>query len=150
VAPYPDEVFRASVSFVSPRIDPATRTLRVKGLLANPDGRLRPGLFASVDLGVSDRSGVAMIPEDAMLQRADGSVAFRLLDGNRVQRRTLTTGLFQDGYVEVIDGLQVGDLVVVRGQAALVDGAVVALRRPDGSPQDPSGQGTDLRPGTVE
>jgi membrane fusion protein (multidrug efflux system) len=150
VAPYPDEVFRASVSVVSPRIDPATRTLRVKGVLANPDGRLRPGLFARVDLGVSDRSGIAMIPEDAMLQRADGSVAFRLLDGNRVQRRVLTTGLFQDGYVEVVDGLGIGDLVVVRGHASLVDGALVALRRPDGSPEDPQVPGTSPRPGTPE
>ncbi len=150
VAPYPDEVFRASVSVISPRIDPATRTLRVKGVLANPDGRLRPGLFARVDLGVSDRSGVAMIPEDAMLQRADGAVAFRLLDGSRVQRRVLTTGLFQDGYVEVIEGLEIGDLVVVRGHASLVDGAVVALRRPDGSPEDPQVLGMNPRPGPAE
>jgi membrane fusion protein (multidrug efflux system) len=146
VAPYPEEVFRASVSVISPRIDPATRTLRVKGVLANSDGRLRPGLFARVDLGVSDRSGVAMIPEEAMLQRADGSVAFRLLDGDRVQRRVLTTGLFQDGYVEVVEGLGVGDLVVVRGHASLVDGAVVALRRPDGSPDDTQRPGTSRRP----
>jgi membrane fusion protein (multidrug efflux system) len=150
VAPYPDEVFRASVSVVSPRIDPGTRTLRVKGVLANPDGRLRPGLFARVDLGVSDRSGIAMVPEDAMLQRADGSVAFRLVGGDRVQRRVLTTGVFQDGYVEVVEGLEIGDLVVVRGHAALVDGAVVALRRPDGSPDDAPVLGMSHAPGTAE
>jgi membrane fusion protein (multidrug efflux system) len=150
VAPYPDEVFRARVSVVSPRIDPATRTLRVKGVLANPDGRLRPGLFARVDLGVSDRSGVAMIPEDAMLQRADGAVAFRLLDGNRVQRRVLTTGLFQDGYAEVVEGLEIGDLVVVRGHAALVDGAVVALRRPDGSLEEAEAPRVGSRSGSPE
>ena len=150
VAPFPDEVFRASVSFVSPRIDAATRTLRVKGVLANPDGRLRPGLFAKVDLGVSDRSDVAMIPEDAMLQRADGSVAFRLLDGNRVERRVLTTGVFQDGYAEVVEGLEIGDLVVVRGHAALVDGAVVGLRRPDGSREDPQVPGVNSRSGAPE
>jgi len=150
VAPYPDEVFRANVSVISPRIDPATRTLRVKGVLANPDGRLRPGLFARVDLGVSDREGVAMIPEDAVLQRADGSVAFRLVDGSRVQRRALTTGLFRDGYVEVVEGLEIGDLVVVRGHAALIDGAVVALRHPDGSPDDAHALGVSQRVGILE
>jgi membrane fusion protein (multidrug efflux system) len=137
VAPYPDEVFHAKVSVISPRIDAATRTLRVKGILANPDGRLRPGLFARVDLGVSDRDGVAMIPEDAVLQRADGEVAFRLVDGKRVQRLVLDTGVYQDGYVEVTRGLAIGDLVVVRGHMSLVDGAVVALRNRDGSPEDP-------------
>jgi len=150
VAPYPDQVFRANVSVISPRIDPATRTLRVKGVLTNTDGRLRPGLFARVDLGVSNRSGVAMILEDAVLQRADGSVAFRLVDGNRVQRRILTTGLYQDGYVEVVAGLEIGDLVVVRGHAGLVDGAVVALRRPDGSPEDSQVLGTNPRRGAPE
>jgi membrane fusion protein (multidrug efflux system) len=150
VAPYPDEVFRAKVSVISPRIDLATRTLRVKGLLANPDGRLRPGLFARVDLGVSDREGVAMIPEDAVLQRADGSVAFRLADGSRVQRRALTTGLYRDGYVEVVEGLEIGDLVVVRGHAALIDGAVVALRRPDGSPDDSHALGVSQQTGVSE
>jgi RND family efflux transporter MFP subunit len=150
VAPYPDEVFRASVTFISPRIDPATRTLRVKGVLVNPDGRLRPGLFARVDLGVSDRSGVPMIPEDAVLQRADGAVAFRLLEGDRVQRRVLSTGVFQDGYVEVLEGLAIGDLVVVRGHASLVDGAVVALRRADGSLDDTRRAVTSRDPGGSE
>ena len=150
VAPYPDEVFRARVSVISPRIDSATRTLRVKGVLDNQDGRLRPGLFARVDLGVSDRRGVAMIPEDAILQRADGSVAFRLVGGDRVERRVLTTGLFRDGRVEVVEGLEVGDLVVVRGHASLVDGAVVVLRRQDGSPDSPQVLGMSERPGTAE
>jgi len=150
VAPYPDEVFRAKVTVISPRIDAETRTLRVKGILPNPDGRLRPGLFARVDLGVADREGVAMIPEDAVLQRADGSVAFRLVDGNRVQRRVLSTGVYQDGYVEVTDGLGIGDLVVVRGHMSLVDGAVVALRRPDGSPGGPQVLGMGEGPGPPE
>ena len=72
VAPFPDEVFQATVTLVSPTIDPATRTLRVKATLANAEGRLRPGLFARADLGVSTRDDVLMIPEEAVLQRADG------------------------------------------------------------------------------
>ena len=57
-------------------IDPRTRTLRVKALLANADGRLRPGLFARADLGVAEREGVLMVPEEAVLQRSDGAVVF--------------------------------------------------------------------------
>jgi membrane fusion protein (multidrug efflux system) len=137
VAPYPDEVFRAKVTVVSPRVDPKTRTLRVKGIIANSNGRLRPGLFARADLGVTDREGVAMIPEEAILQRSDGSVVFRLAGADHVERRVITTGVFRDGYVEVVDGLDIGDLVVVRGQAALADGSIVALRRPDGGKEPP-------------
>ena len=57
VSPYPDEVFQAWVVVVSPTIDSRTRTLRVKAEFDNSDGRLRPGLFARVDLGISTRRG---------------------------------------------------------------------------------------------
>jgi membrane fusion protein (multidrug efflux system) len=132
VAPFPDERFRAEVTVVSPTIDPTTRTLRIKAALPNPDGRLRPGLFARVDLGVAVRENVAMIPEEAVLQRADGSVAFRIADG-RAERRTIETGVIRDGLVEVRTGLSVGDSVVVRGQNGLVDGGPVSLRDAKGA-----------------
>lgn len=132
VAPYPDAVFRAVVRFVSPTIDSQSHTLLVRAALDNRDGRLRPGLFARVDLGVSERSGVAMIAEEAVLQRADGEVVFRLGPDRRVQRLLIETGLHQDGRVEVRSGLEAGDRVVVRGHYALVNGARVEPRTPDG------------------
>lgn len=133
VAPFPDEVFTAQVSVVSPTIDPQTRTLRVKAVLPNPDGRLRPGLFARADLGISTRDDVVMIPEDAILQRADGAVAFRLGADNRVERRKLTLGVFHQGKVEVVEGIEAGDLVVVRGQDQLTDGLSVSVRDEKGA-----------------
>src|SRR4030095_5983914 len=87
VTPYPDEVFRATVHVVSPRIDPATRTLRVKARVENPERKLRPGLFARADPRVAARERVPMIPEQAVLQRSDGSVIFVVRDGNRAERR---------------------------------------------------------------
>lgn len=134
VAPFPEESFRAAVTLVSPTIDAATRTLRVKASLANSDGRLRPGLFARADLGVAVREGIAMIPEEAVLQRADGPVAFRLVDGNHVERRALELGVVRDGLVEVRSGLGVGDHVVVRGQGELMHGSVVSVRDVAGAP----------------
>ena len=94
VAPYPDEVFEAHVTVISPTIDVRTRTLRVKAALDNREGRLRPGLFARADLGVSRRTGVLMVPEEAVLQRSDGSVVFRMAGENRVQRQVVETGVF--------------------------------------------------------
>ena len=143
VAPFPDESFRATVSVVSPVIDAATRTLRVKASLPNPEGRLRPGLFARADLGVAVREGVAMIPEEAVLQRADGPVAFRLIDGDHVERRGLELGVIREGRIEVRDGLAVGDRVVVRGQSELMHGSVVSVRDATGAPvsSPPTGLG---------
>jgi membrane fusion protein (multidrug efflux system) len=134
VAPYPDEVFSATVNVVSPRIDPQTRTLRVKAALDNAGGRLRPGLFARADLGVAVREGVPMLPEDAILQRSDGQIVFVLDGESRVVRRKVTTGVFLDGQVEAVTGVLPGDRVVVRGQASLVDGARVEVRNAEGEP----------------
>jgi len=142
VAPFPDEVFAAQVNLVSPTIDPQTRTLRVKASLPNPDGKLRPGLFARADLGISTRDNVVMIPEDAVLQRAEGAIAYRLVAQNRVERRKLTLGIFQGGKVEVIEGLAAGDLVVIRGQDQLTDGITVSIRDESGA-ASPSGPMTN-------
>lgn len=133
---HPDQVFQARVSVVSPTIDTRTRTLRVKARLDNAESRLRPGLFARVDLGVATRPNVRLIPEEAILRRADGAVVFRLASGSRVERLLVETGVHRDGVVEVVRGLEPGDLVVSRGHATLVDGELVTPRHPDGSPVD--------------
>jgi membrane fusion protein (multidrug efflux system) len=142
VAPFPDETFRATVTIVSPTMDPRTRTLRVKAQLANPDGRLRPGLFARVDLGIAKRNGIPMIAEEVVLQRADGAVVFRVGAENRVERRLIEIGAHHDGMLEVVKGLAPGDLVVLRGQAGLVDGDLVSPRNVDGS--DPKSTTPDV------
>jgi membrane fusion protein (multidrug efflux system) len=137
VAPFPDERFQAKVSMISPTIDPRTRTLTVEAELPNPEGRLRPGLFARVELGVAQRAGVPMVPEEAILQRADGPVVFRLIGEDRVERRSVELGVFQDGLVEVRSGLAGGDRVVARGHSRLVDGVRVSSRDADGNPLAP-------------
>ena len=141
VTPYPEEVFHATVHVVSPRIDPATRTLRVKALVENPERKLRPGLFARADLGVAVREKVPMIPEQAVLQRSDGSVVFVVRNGNRAERRQVRLGVFRDGLAEVVEGVAVGEQVIVRGSSRLVDGSVIDLRRVDGSAVDVLGDG---------
>ena len=133
MAPFPDETFGARVTFVAPTIDAATRTLRVKAELENPEGRMRPGLFARVDLGVATRQDVPVVLEEAILQRADGAVVFRAGSDNHVERLVIETGIHDDGYVEVVRGLQAGDLVVSRGHAQLVDGERIVPRNADGT-----------------
>lgn len=137
VSPYPGEVFEGKVSVISPTIDPKTRTLRVKARLPNTDGRLRPGLFARAELGVSMRQGIVMVPEEAVLQRAAGQLVYVARDG-LAHRVIVTTGAHRDGLVEIREGLAAGDEIVVRGQAALGDGTPISRRKADGSPETSS------------
>lgn len=133
VAPFPNETFQATVDMISPRIDEATRTLRVKARLDNAQGRLRPGLFARADLGVAERVDVPMLPEEAVLQRSDGAVVFVLREDGKVERRAIRTGVIREGRIEASAGIRAGERVVVRGQAQLVDGLAVDVREADGS-----------------
>ena len=140
VAPFPDEAFRAQVSMISPRIDPRSRTRRIKARIDNRETRLLPGLFARADLGVSERAAVPMVPESALLQRADGSIVFRMSGPDQVERVVIETGTIRDGYVEVVSGLDLGDLIVARGHAPLVDGSMVDVRSVTGEPELASAQ----------
>ena len=136
VAPYPDRSFGAKVTVISPTIDPNTRTLRVKAVVDNAEGLLRPGLFARADLGLSVHEGVAVVPSSAVLQRVDGSVVFVLDGADRATRRVVQLGSFQEGRVEITKGLRAGDRVLVRGHADLLDGQQVRLYLPDAVPDD--------------
>ena len=149
VSPYPDEVFDAEVSVVSPTIDPQTRTLRVRALIQNADGRLRPGFFARANLGVAQRKGVRMVPEEAVLRRADGAVLFRVEDDSRVTRHVVETGAVRDGMVEIRSGLAEGERVVSRGHADLIDGSLIVARNPDGTPVAPRRETLPEEPGVA-
>jgi membrane fusion protein (multidrug efflux system) len=137
VAPYPGETFEGVVTIVSPTIDPRTRTLRARAQIPNPDARLRPGLFARVDLGVARREGVITVPEEAVLQRAEGAVVFRVV-GDRAERRAVKLGAVRDGVAEVREGLGPEDRVVQRGHADLPDGAAIDVR-PEGAAEAAAG-----------
>jgi RND family efflux transporter MFP subunit len=138
VAPYPEEIFSAEVTVISPTLDTKTRTLRVQARIANPDGRLRPGLFARTDLGVAKREGALLVPEEAVLQRADGEVVFVATAEGLARRVLVKTGQQRQGKVEVVAGLAAEDEIVVRGHAELVDGSPIARQGPAAEPEDHS------------
>jgi membrane fusion protein (multidrug efflux system) len=138
VAPYPDETFQGEVTVISPIVDTRTRTLRVKARIANPDGRLRPGLFARTDLGIAEREGALLVAEEAVLQRADGEVVFVATSDNTARRVVVKTGLQREGMVEIVEGLGAGDEVVVSGHAALVDGSPIARTGAPAAPDEQS------------
>jgi membrane fusion protein (multidrug efflux system) len=139
VAPYPNEKFVGAVSAVSPVIDPRTRTMRVKARIPNADRRLRPGLFARTDLGVAKRSGVVLVPAEAVLQRADGEVIFTVGADDRAKRLVVKTGVQREGRIEIVEGLPPDAQVVIAGQAGLVEGAAVERKSAVPSTAPPPG-----------
>lgn len=115
---YPNRPFSGTVYAIDPLVDVNGRALRVRARLANPDGELRPGLFARVTAEGKPRGEVVMIPEGAIVPQGTGPVVFRVTDG-KAQKVSVTLGQRRDGLVEVASGLQAGDVVVVAGQMRL-------------------------------
>ncbi len=117
--PY-DPAFRASgrVSFIEPTLDPATRRIRVRVELANPDFTLKPGMYADVSLALESAEGL-LIPEDAVLDSGARQLVFvRRADGV-FEPREVTVGPRTEGRALILSGLAEGEQVVIRANFLL-------------------------------
>jgi membrane fusion protein (multidrug efflux system) len=131
VAPYPGEGFPGKVFFVSPTLDPETRRIIAKAWVPNPDGRLRAGLFADVDMQIGQRENAILVPESAVVFDRQGTYVWKLLEANIATRVPIEVGLRKKGTVEVTLGLQPGDRVVTAGTHKVSEGKKVALIEPE-------------------
>jgi multidrug efflux pump subunit AcrA (membrane-fusion protein) len=124
---FPGETFAARVTRLAPQLDRSSRTLPVVLELETPDPRIRPGMFASLELITERREGVVTAPRSAVLEGRGEQFVYVVQSGNVAQRRTVTLGLERDGIVEIRSGLAAGDQLVTRGQSFLTDGATVRI-----------------------
>ncbi|THF61467.1 efflux RND transporter periplasmic adaptor subunit [Pseudothauera nasutitermitis] len=123
----PGERFSARVDAIDPLVDAQGRAVLIRASLANPEGRLRPGMFARVRLILAERPRVVVVPEEALVPLpGDVQFVYRVEDG--VARRVdVRTGMRREALVEVVDGLAEGDPVVTAGHLRLRDGARVRV-----------------------
>ncbi|MEY2700006.1 MAG: hypothetical protein RIQ52_761 [Pseudomonadota bacterium] len=126
VSAFPGETFTGEITAMDPKLDEASRTLKVRAQLPNPDDQLHPGMFASVVLVPDSLRQGLWIPEAALVVKGSTASVFRYLDG-RVHLVMIQTGLRQHGQVEVLSGLAEGDQVVVEGHARLRENAAVDI-----------------------
>jgi RND family efflux transporter MFP subunit len=115
-----DAGFDGIVLRLAPSLDPTTRTLRAEVAVENPRGELRPGMFVEVTIIAERRTGVAVVPREAVTERGGRKVVF-VLEGQKVSRRDVALGLGDDDVVEIRQGLEPGERVVVRGIETLQD-----------------------------
>jgi Cu(I)/Ag(I) efflux system membrane fusion protein len=138
----PGRAFTGSVDFIHPTVDPQSRTGRVRLVLENPQGALRPGAYADVIFDVEAQRRLA-VRSEAILRDSQGAYVVRALGDGRFRPQRIEAGIVSEGYTEVLSGLNEGDEIVVSGQF-LID-SESALRE---SLQKLRGKGTPDRPGT--
>jgi membrane fusion protein (multidrug efflux system) len=118
------------VFFVSPTLDPEGRRILLKAWVPNPDRRLQPGLFATIEAEVERRDDALLVPESAVVYEVDGVYVWRLAEGDVAERSRVELGLHVEGRVEVRAGLAAGDPIVTAGTHKLLPGKAVRRAEP--------------------
>lgn len=118
VAAYPKEEISGHVVRIADVVDAATRTIRVRAMLANPSGRFRPEMFGEIR-HLENYQNVPVISAGAIVQSDKRSITFRERSGGIFEPVTVTFGKQKDGRVPVTSGLKAGDRVVVDGTMLL-------------------------------
>jgi len=121
-----DEKHSATLQFISPTADPATRNVKMKAMAPNPHHRLKPGFFAEVTLPAGTNPNGIAIPESALFSQEGKTFAFVVREGVAL-RREVETGTRFNGKVEINKGIQKGERIVTIGHEQLTEGMKVKI-----------------------
>ena len=129
---YGERIFEGDVKAVDSRVDPVSRSVRVRALLPNPERVLKPGMLMTVEL-LSNRRQTLVIPESALMPKGSEFFVMRLQgEANRVEKVGTRIGSRRAGEVEVLEGLSDGDWVITHGMEKARVGAPVRIKGREG------------------
>ena len=123
---FPDRTFTGSVVVVNPAVDPASRTFKAKVEIPNNQGLLKSGMFARVLIAVEHHKGIHIVSRDALMETNDNWFVF-VINDETAHKKRITTGISQNDLIEVKEGLNEGDIVVIAGQYDLKEGSRVKI-----------------------
>jgi len=129
----PGETFLAAVDEVSPVLDPASRTLRIRLRFVDQQGkavidsRIKAGMFATISLVTRTRTNVPVIPRNSVINTYGSWIVFIVDENNTARRHTVELGIENENLYEVLNGVNLGDRVVSAGQNFLSDGDPVRV-----------------------
>ena len=123
---YPTEEFQGEVSKVSELVDAATRTLPVEITIPNPDNRLKSGMFARIDIFAGKRQAALVVAQDALVKE-DSSAYVYVVENSLARKIKVRPGIYQDGKVEIAEGLGENQKVIIFGHQGLKDGAEINI-----------------------
>jgi multidrug efflux pump subunit AcrA (membrane-fusion protein) len=119
VLAYPGETFQGKVVRIANEVETESRTVEARIEVSNADGRLKPGMFADVEIVTTVLADVLVIPDSALQIDEDSQIVFVALNGNKFQKRVVKLGMEQRGRAQVIEGLTAGNTIVTEGSFIL-------------------------------
>ncbi|MDR4493048.1 MAG: efflux RND transporter periplasmic adaptor subunit [Nitrospirales bacterium] len=136
VEAYPETGFPARISAIGDVVDPATRTIKLRAVVDNTDHKLKPGMFARLNVKLSEGIPYPLIPQDAVLE-IDGNMYVYVADGqNHFLKRPVKIGIPAGGQVSVLSGLTTGEQIVVKG-AVLLKGQAMNIEEEGSASESP-------------
>lgn len=111
---FPDELFKGVVKTIDSRVNPITRAVTVRAEIPNPQLRLLPGMLMKVKLIKRSREAL-MLPESAIIPIQTNHYVYSVNSENRIERKQVTLGIRTRGWVEILEGIELGESVVIRG-----------------------------------
>ncbi len=115
VPAYGNEAFSGRLDYIGDVMDERTRTIKARVTIKNPDGRLKPGMFAKIRLGLDPSKGAVAAPIASVLSDEDRDFVFVHYKDDYFVRRPVAKGRMLDGYLELLDGVEPGQIVAVAG-----------------------------------
>jgi membrane fusion protein (multidrug efflux system) len=106
--------YTASVYAIEPQIDMKTRTMKVRAMYPNTDGKLKPGRSASIEIKIHEITNTIVVPSEAVIAEMGRSIAYVYRNG-KAQQVELARGLRTESNVQILNGLQQGDTLIVTG-----------------------------------
>jgi RND family efflux transporter MFP subunit len=145
---FPGETFAGRIARVAPVLDPATRTAQIEVEIQNPTTRLKPGMYARVNLTIEQRANALVVPANAVIDR-EGQRGVFLANDNVAAFRPVQIGIEDSARVEILSGVTEKDQVITTGAAALQDGDRILLAGQGDGPSTPRAPGgpRGARPG---
>jgi HlyD family secretion protein len=143
---YPGQIFRGKITNISPTIDRETQTCDIEVTASNSDYKLKPGMFARIELATSEHKNVPLIPIEAMVKEGDQTFVYVIGDGKAVKKK-IETGITDGVKMQVVSGLNPGDEFIMAGKYSIREGMNVTLagggpKSGKGKkPEEPSGSG---------
>ncbi len=126
VAAYPGQMFSGKITLISPTINQMTRTASVEITIPNRNHKLKPGMFAEVEIIIRKQDDAILIPAYAVLEQSSNKKVFTVVDGKAVMG-LIEVGIAQGDLVEVKSGLDAGDTLIVAGHHQVSSGDLVSI-----------------------
>jgi membrane fusion protein, multidrug efflux system len=121
-----NDTIKGTISQISPAIDPTSRTFQTVCTINNPQKKFLPGMFVKADIVIAHKDSTVVVPKTVILSDLKGHSLF-VVDRGRAQLRVIKTGIESDKQIEILQGVSIGDRLVVKGFETLQDGSRVKV-----------------------